>query len=383
MYPLTVAIVIGTRQLSEEARPVLQSLGCRVALDQVEVNDWPEFVGTLERVHPDVVLYDIANSRTGMEEAIRLIRSAHNSPAIFVMDTSATPEKVLRAIHLGAAEFLYPPLTASLKEALQRVADEAKRQNDQQGRGRVAGFVSAKGGCGATTIAAHTALEIPSLTGEKVLLADLDLESGLVSFLMGISTPYSVLDVVENLDRLDANFWKGLISEGRPGVDVLSSVQMPNLRPAPNPDQMHDLIRFLRGQYGAVIFDLGRSVTPMLLATYEHVDSLFVVATLEVPALHRAEQIVTTMLNRGLPKDRLQVILNRMPRDPDVTIPELEKMMGTPIFTTVPSDYPALNECYSEGKFLPASNRLSRRIADVAAYVMGVAPQKKNFSLLA
>jgi len=35
MYPLTVAIVIGTRQLSEEARPVLQSLGCRVALDQV------------------------------------------------------------------------------------------------------------------------------------------------------------------------------------------------------------------------------------------------------------------------------------------------------------------------------------------------------------
>jgi pilus assembly protein CpaE len=146
---------------------------------------------------------------------------------------------------------------------------------------------------------------------------------------------------------------------------------------------MHDVLRFLRNQYGAVILDLGRSVTPLLMSTFEHVDSIFLVSPLEIPALHRAEHIATTLLNRGCPKDRLQVILNRMPKDPEVTVPELEKMIGVSVFITVPNDYPALNECYSEGSFLPAGHRLARQFAEVAAHVLGVPAKKKTLSLLA
>lgn len=383
MYPITVALVIGTKQLSDEVRPVLQTLGCRVVLEQNEAGDWIDFVGNLERLRPSVVLFDVSRSQSAMEDQLRRIRAAHNPPVIFAIDTTATPEKVLRAIHAGAAEFIYPPIAAPLKEALAKVAEETKRRVDAQGHGRVVAFVSAKGGCGATTVAAHTALEITSLTNEKALLADLDLESGLISFLMGLTVPYSLPDVVENLDRLDANFWKGVIVEGRPGVDVLGTAQPPNQRPIPTPDQMHDLLQFLRNQYGAVVLDLGRSVTPLLMSTFEHVDNIFVVTTLEVPALHRAEFIATAVLNRGFPKERVHVILNRMPKDPDVTVPELEKMIGIPVLVTVPSDYQALYECYSEGKFLPSNHHLSRRFAEVAAHVMGVPVRKKHFSLLA
>lgn len=383
MYPLTVAMVIGTKQLGDEVRPVLQALGCRVVLDQNEVGDWNEFLAKLDRLRPNVVLYDVARLQDGMEEPLRRIRAAKAPPPVFAVDTSATPERILRAIHAGATEFLYPPVGSPLKEALDKLAEEARRQTDSQGHGRIAAVVSAKGGCGATTVAIHTAMEICSLTDQRVLLADLDLESGLISFLMGATAPYSLLDVVENLDRLDASFWKGLVFEGRPGVDVLGSAPTPNFQPVPTPDQMHDVLRFLRVQYGAVVLDLGRSVTPLLMSTFEHADSVFLVTPLEIPALHCAEHIATTLLNRGCPKDRLQVILNRMPKDPEVTMPELEKMIGAPVFIAVPSDYPALNECYSEGRFLPASHRLSRRFAEVAAHVLGVPAKKKNFSLLA
>ena len=383
MYPLTAALVIGTRQLNDEARPVLQGLGCRIVLDQVEVTDWIEFTSNLERLHPDVVLYDVAQLQDGLEEPLRRIRAAKSSPVVFAMDTSATPERILRAMHAGAAEFIYPPVAAPLKEALERIAEESRRRSESQSHGRIAAVVSSKGGCGATTIATHTAMELASLTDERVLLGDLDLEVGLVSFLMGVMAAYSLLDIVENLDRLDASFWKGLVSEGRPGVDVLGTIPTPNLRPLPTPDQMHDVLRFLRTQYAAVVLDLGRGVTPLGMSVCEHVDTTFVVTTLEVPALRLAQHIAGTLLNRGYPKEHLRAIVNRMPEDPDVTVPELEKMIGIPVFTSVPNDYAALYECYVEGKFLPASNRLSQRFAEVAAHILGVPARKKHHSVLA
>ena len=383
MYPLTVAMVIGTKALADEARPVCERLGCKIVLEEGEPGDWIDFIDKLERLRPNVVLYDVAKVKGAIEDPIRKMRAMHAPPAVFVVDLTATPQRILAAVHAGAAEYLFPPMAGPLQEALQKLAEEIRGQVDSQGHGRVAAFVSAKGGCGATTIAAHAAMEMVPIADGKVLLADLDLESGLISMLMGLPTAYSVHDVVQNLDRLDANFWKGLTSEGRPGVDVLGSAPVPNYQSAPTPEQLHGVIRFLRTQYGAVVLDLGRSVTPVLMSAIENVDTLFVVTTLEVPALQRAAAMTQTLLNRGFSKEHLRVILNRMPKDPDATVDELEKMIGAPVLLSIPSDYPALYECYSEGKFLPASHRLSRSYADVAAHVLGITPRKKRFSLLA
>ncbi|MEQ1949425.1 MAG: hypothetical protein ABL995_19700 [Bryobacteraceae bacterium] len=383
MYPITIAMVVGTKSLSDEARAICERLGCKIVLEESEPGDWIEFLEKLENVRPNAVLYDVSKLHDGLEEPIRKIRTLRAPPAVFAMDVAATPQRILAAIHAGASDFLFPPMEGPLQEALRKLGEAVRGEVDARGHGRVAGFVSAKGGCGATTIAAHTAMEMVPLADGKILLVDLDLESGLISTLMGVPAGYSMVDVVQNLDRLDANFWKGITAEGRPGVDVLGSAPVPNYQAAPSPEQMNDVVRFLRTQYGAIVLDLGRSITPMLMATIEHVDTLFLVTTLEVPALQKSSTIVSRLLNQGFSKDHLRVILNRMPRDPDATVNELERMVGAPVLLSVPNDYPALYECYSEGKFLPASHRLSRSYAEVAAHILGVAPRKKRFSLLA
>ena len=383
MYPLTIGLMIENKPLADEIHSVLRSLPYPIILEQPQVSDWPEFLKKLERLQPHVILYDVTKPGDAPVEHIGRIRSLHVPPAVFAVDNTPTPERILRAIHAGAAEFLYPPLAAPLQTALEKLAAETSKAADSQGHGRVAAFVSAKGGCGATTVACHTAVEIPALTEEKVLLADLDLEAGLVSFLMGVTAPYSLLDAVENLHRLDPSFWNGLVSTGRPDVDVAGSVSTPSYRPAPTRDQLRDLLGFLRRRYGAGLLDLGRGVTPVLMSAVEHVDTTFLLTTLEIPALHCAEQMITTLLNSGYSKDRLQVVVNRMPKHPEITIPELETMLGASIYLTVPNDYPALYECYSEGKLLPGGSRLSECFAHVAAPIMGVpdSAKKKVFSL--
>ena len=88
-------------------------------------------------------------------------------------------------------------------------------------RGKMIGFLSAKGGCGATTLACHVASELQNVTQKNVLLADLDLTSGMVGFLMKTPSSYSILDAIKNLSRLDESLWKALVVEHRPGLSVM------------------------------------------------------------------------------------------------------------------------------------------------------------------
>ena len=58
---------------------------------------------------------------------------------------------------------------------------------------------------------------------QKVLLADLDLDAGMVGFITKTKSVYSILDAVNNLHRLDIHYWKALVSNGIPGVEIVAS----------------------------------------------------------------------------------------------------------------------------------------------------------------
>src|SRR5437763_1258626 len=84
---------------------------------------------------------------------------------------------------------------------------------------------------------------------------------------------------------------------------------------------------------------LGRSLTRMGMAALEEIDEACLVTTLEVPALHQSKQIIQTLIDSDYGKNRIKLILNRAPKRLDITPGELEKMLGTPIFATIPNDY--------------------------------------------
>ena len=77
-------------------------------------------------------------------------------------------------------EYLFPPLQETLRKALEKRSPERGRRRERvQGRRQGMGFVSAKGGCGATTLVCHVAVEL-GRQNQKVLLADLDLDAGMI-----------------------------------------------------------------------------------------------------------------------------------------------------------------------------------------------------------
>ena len=384
MYPLTAGIVIETKSMWDELQSSLQDLPVRIIMEQSEIGDLDSLVGRVERMHPDVIFLDISSLREPLDQVIRKIRSSASACAVLVLNPTPEPAAILDAMRSGAAEYLYPPMRDQVRAALERIGAERRgvNQSVRQG-GRALGFLSAKGGCGATTIACHTAVELPKFANAHVLLADLDFDSGMVAFLLKTRGKYSIGDAVGNTPRLDENYWKALVTNGIPGLEVIAAPGATSRAPL-RLDQLGIVLSFARTQYDWVVMDLGSGLSPSALAALDEIDDLYIVTTLEVPALHQAKTIVQRLVDSGVQPSRLHLVLNRAPKRYEITMEELEKMLGSPVFAVVPNDYMALNECYADGKLLPAGSALNRHFASLAMKLAGVEPaKKKKFSLWA
>lgn len=381
MYPLTIAIAIENTALREQVDEALRNLPVRVVIEQSDSALAP-LLHQLERARAEAVLLDIASLREPLEDVVRGLRRVAPDAMIVALHTSADADRILAAFRAGVNEYICPPLDANLKRALEWKSNEQRQREGIRNGARTVAFFSAKGGCGATTIACHVALEL-GRRDQKTLLADFDLEAGMVSFLTRARSPYSVLDALNNIHRLDLSYWRALVSNGIPNVEILSAPVAVASRQLPRQDQVRHVLGFVRLYYDWTVVDLGRSLNPVTMNALEEIDEACLVTTLEIPALHQAKQIIGTLLASGFSRNHLRLIVNRAPKHMEMEEEELEKMIGAPVYSCIPNNYPELYQCYSEGKLLARGSRLGQHIADLTCKLAGIEEPRarKRFAL--
>jgi len=384
VYPFTLGLVVGSKDLWQEVQGAISGLPVHTLLEQTEVGEWDKFLDKVDRLRPDVLLLDCTTLEEPADEVLAKIKGMASAPLVVALHKSADPETILSVIRAGADEYLYPPLSTSLPKALERLSGgRGKKQGAARSGGKTCAFFSAKGGCGATTIACHTAVELARQTSQEILIADFDLDAGLVGFLMKSKSRYSVLDAMSNTHRLDLSYWKALVSNGMPRVQVIRAPGATAVREMPKEEDLRHVFRFVRFQYDWTIADLGRGLNPLTLSALEEVDEAFLVTTLDVPALHQVKQIVQTLMDTGYGRSRLRLVLNRVPKSPDVTPDELENLLGISVYSMLPDDYASLYEAYAEGQLIPATCNLGRQLGRMAAKIAGIQEPggKKKFSI--
>jgi len=378
-------MAIENRELWEQAQACLTALPFRIIVEHQDLGDVGNFIDRLERMRPDVVLIDISGWKEPLEGLVASIRGAIGDPMIIALNTTAESESILSSMRAGINEYLYPPLQETLRRALEKRSAERSRRSAAGAKagGKSFGFLSAKGGCGATTLVTHVAAELGRLN-QKVLLMDLDLDLGMVGFITKTKSVYSILDAVNNLHRLDIHYWKALVSNGIPGVEIVSAPLAMASKVQIKDEQIRNILAFARPHYDWTLVDLGRSLNRMAMAALEEIDEACLVTTLEVPALHQSKQIVQTLLDSGYGKNRIKLILNRSPKRLDITPGELEKMLGLPIFCMVSNDYAELYETYAEGRMLNRNSPLGKQMSRLASKLASVGEEKtekKKFAL--
>src|SRR5258708_11177657 len=174
----------------------------------------------------DVVLLDLGLPDSEGVETFLAARTQAPGIPIIILSAADSESLALQMIQEGAEDYLVKStctgelLVRTLRYAVIRRQVSAGVISE---KARIIGVAGAKGGVGTTTVACNLAAALRRETAKDVLLADLDANSGLVSFVMGIEPKYSVLDAIGNVDRLDRSCCDAIVTPGPNGLHIAAS----------------------------------------------------------------------------------------------------------------------------------------------------------------
>ena len=334
----------------------------------------------------DVILLDLSLPDSDGIGTLTTIRVHAPHVPVLVLTGSDNEALANSALQHGAQDYIVkgqfdgPSLARALRYAVTRSRQTSGHNADEAStpRATVIGVLGAKGGTGATTVAVHLALETRRLTGQDVLLVDLDVIGATVSFLMKVTQPYTVLDASLNLHRLDAALWQTFVWKHSSGLDVLQSPGSTRFGDQLRDERVRHLLRLAQTRYAWIVIDMGRFSELSINLTGE-INRLLLVATADVPSLYEAKRVLQKLSELEYPLGQIKLILNRASRT-DTDVPELEKTFGIPISAFCPEARRELHEAYAEGKLLPAASALLKQITKIAGDLTGVGTESGKHS---
>ena len=327
----------------------------------------------VRQLQPDVALVDVASDPIAACQIIGYLARLDSGPSVVALDARSDSDSILRSLRAGASEYLYAPFDpANTAEAVVRLL--RLRRSDPGGErelGAVCAFSSVKPGSGASTLATQCAFALRRSGARRVLLFDLDLMGGTIGFYLKLNRTFSALDALEGADRLNASSWTSRIASAN-GVDILPAPLAPwaeNLEMT----RIQGVIDFARTMYDWVICDLPVIFQRTSLMTVPQADRAFLVSTAELPSLNLARRSVIMLEQLGFPKERFNVVLNRLNRRDGITRGDMEKLFNCPVQASVPNDYFSLHRVVTLGQPLAADCELGKSIENLAARIASAA----------
>lgn len=323
------------------------------------------------RVHsPQVILLGVDELEQTLRVRSELEQLDPNLPVVAFHDRE-DPHVFRVLMRAGVRDLLTPETGRSVLVELADVIRDTIEKNPLRPptTGRMVSFFPAKPGVGTSTIALNLAVAASKRSKTPVLLADLDFDTGLIGFLLNLTSRFTIMDLMDKLPQLDEDLWFQLLSKSG-NLHVLPSGRESGSARPPG-DQIEAAIDFARTLYGTVCIDLPGNLAPSSLGLLKESDQIFLVLTPEIPALRLARERCAILNKLGL-SDRVSILLNRWDRRSLPTLAEAEDIVGARVLATLPNDYQSVHKAMRSGKPVNSGSRLAKRFAELADSVLAV-----------
>ncbi|HVX66670.1 MAG TPA: hypothetical protein VHA11_08720 [Bryobacteraceae bacterium] len=335
-----------------------------------------ELPGMLRAHAPQVFFLDVGQ----LPEALRLAAAiAAQAPGaqIIALDRKSDPRTLVELMRAGIREFVaVPDSLGDLAGVVERATAALDRSPVSiASTDEVITFLPAKPGVGCSTVALNTSVALAEEPSARVLLADFDLNCGMLAFLLRLESGHSLIDAAEHAAQLDEELWPKLVSKAG-ALDVLPAGPMrPGFRI--EPPAMRYLLDFTRRNYTVVCADLSGLMERFSVELMQESKRIFLVTTAELPALHLARQKLEYLRSLDL-EDRVSLVHNRAQKHALVSSSEIEKIIGLPVTMEIPNDYRGVHKALSEAKPIDPRTELGRSYAELASRILAKRPQARR-----
>ena len=280
--------------------------------------------GALQQGTPDISVLLIRRQESG-----ELIRQALNVGVKGVL-SSASDETAVRTAAARAVE-----IARTLRG---RLGGGAPTDNGEgRAPGKVVTVFSSKGGCGKTFLSTNLAVSL-ARNGAEVALVDLDLHFGDVAIMLHLFPSHTIYDAAQTQNpSLDALSLKSFLTRHDSGIWALVAPTEPTVADTINPGTIGNILKLLRSAFDYVVIDTPPAFSEPVLAAFDESDWLIMLATLDVPSIKNLRLTLQTMELLHFPKGRIRVVVNRADSKVGLRLPDVEKLLSSPVDTTIPS----------------------------------------------
>jgi pilus assembly protein CpaE len=323
---------------------------------------------------PALVMIDMRD-KPAWPASVAALRRQHPGTGVVIVAGALDPTLMLDAMRAGVTEFLTVPLSIpELQVAISRVTNPVAPASN----GEVIAFLGAKGGVGTTTVAVNVATALAQAVGgttttPSTLLIDLHVTYGDAAVFLGAEPRFSVLDALENVHRLDNAFLSGIVGHAAGGLSLLASSDRSAGTPVDAPS-VRALVEAAARYYRYVILDVPRS--EVMMEALEPASRIIIVANQELATVRAATRLSTTLRQR-YGKDRLMVVVSRYDHQAEIGQDDVEKVLGSPVTYTFPSNYRIALEALNTGRpvVLDNHNKLAAALTSFARGLVDTAEE--------
>jgi pilus assembly protein CpaE len=287
-----------------------------------------ELTEVIRRWQPSVLFVDLGEEPEEVLDALEQLPAPR--PLLVVSGPEDDSQVILRAMRLGAREFLAPePAVYHLGAAVERLLLDHGTPAPAEAEAPVIAVMGAKGGVGATFVACQLAAELEHLGGHTVLV-DVNLRLGDVSLYCDLQPHYTLSDLAAEGADFDSAYLRTILAPHCSGVQVLAA-----------PKQAED----------------AESIRPAHLEranvrALDLADQILLVTSTDVPTLNHARQHLDLLQRLGHSAEKIRVVVNRDSKSGPISSKDVGEFLGRTPDSWVPNDYPTTLKCVNEGKSL-------------------------------
>ncbi len=339
---------------SDSARDALKTtlLGLDVVWLEAECSRYEFFADVVSQTHPDIGVVALDSDPDKALKLVEQLALASPECSVLVISGSTDGTLILRAMRAGAKEFLPKPVRIEdLLAALERISD---RRSSGRGETKKAGsaviaVAGATGGVGTTSIAVNLGCALAQDPKNTVALVDLDLSLGDADVFLDTIPDYTLVDVAQNVTRLDFTLLKRSLTKHSSGLFLLPRpVQLEDSKLI-TPDDMQRVFGLLKATFTHLILDLSKAYSATDLVAMEAATHILLITQLDLPCLRNVVRLMMSFNEHGL-KDKVRVIVNRAGLDNgQISLKKAQETIGREIFWQLPNDYRTMVEVRNNG----------------------------------
>ena len=327
-----------------------------------------------------LVIADIAPENADDMQGLRdLVAAVPDGTAIIAMTHNDLPLSAARGLtRLGVGEILPVSVSADeLREVMRETLAPAQAPAPAAPppapapaapvqRGAVIAVASARGGCGATSVALNVAHQLLGRGGlfsrkptHKVALVDLDLQFGDLGTLLDLEDRGTMAQILRSDMPPDESYLASAMLRHASGLHLLTAPNEPVPLDAMSADHVAAILDGLAAQYDYVVVDMPHALVVWLEPILKRAGLMLLVTDTSVPSIRQCKRL-SDFYTEDAPLLPIEIVVNGEKRPLMMSGPykEAQKVLGNKL-----------------KHWVPRNDRMMRRAVDRGEPVVRAAPR--------